>query len=234
MSAHPAFPSNTEMPVQFQPRPLGTDVVSDTSVPNSQTPLPLTTTAEDFTHSNNTTFTPTQLPLTHDTSMGAPTHTPSTRLSTRSWVPPRGNPMQYVSSPFSISRHRTFATPPSSINSGQSATISPGIQPAIRTTTTHLTRQITARIPVRTKIPWKTKGVEKLAVETVLHIRIWDPSMQDELQGKIMCTYKAGVRMFVEGLQVKIFIKLKKEPIYMACNSKSSHQDSDETSSVQK
>ena len=35
----------------------------------------------------------------------------------------------------------------------------------------------------RASIPWSMSGVEKLAVQTVMAMKIWDPNMQQQLKG---------------------------------------------------
>ena len=75
----------------------------------------------------------------------------------------------------------------------------------------------------RTKIPWSTAGVEKLAVETVVQIQIWDPNSQKELKGKIMGKYSEGVAVFSAALQTKFLIALNKKTD-LVNDPKSCHQ----------
>lgn len=91
----------------------------------------------------------------------------------------------------------------------QPSTLTPTLQPS-RTLAT----------PARTKIPWSTPGVQKLAVETVVQIQIWDPSSQKDLKGKIMGKYNEGVAFFCAGLQAKFLVKLKKKPTWQTIQNR--------------
>ena len=117
-----------------------------------------------------------------------------TTASSSAWVPPTGTPIQYVST--------------------AGLTTAPSFTPPL------IQREATIANTPKTRVPWKTKGVEKLAVEIVVHLGIWDPNRQDNLKGHIMETYESGRKMFVDNLESKLAIKLTKPPTWQAIQNR--------------
>ena len=72
----------------------------------------------------------------------------------------------------------------------------------------------------RTSIPWNTPGVEKLAVQTVMAMKIWDPNMQQQLKGNLMRTYRDGVHMFVASLKRTFLVNLSKDPSWQTIQNR--------------
>ena len=72
----------------------------------------------------------------------------------------------------------------------------------------------------RASIPWGIPGVEKLAVQTVMAMKIWDPNMQQQLRGNLMRTYKDGIYMFVSSLKRSFLINLSKDPSWQTIQNR--------------
>ena len=75
------------------------------------------------------------------------------------------------------------------------------------------------RFTTKVSVPWKTKGVEQLAVEVVYALKLWDWNARKKKE--LMKEYEKGVHMFCETLKVRHQVRLSKEPSWQTIMNRS-------------